>query len=369
MIRVLWVLAGFAALVAVPSACSKFSASSSDEPADAGVDVATAAEGSAPTLEHRVYVFGGVTSGTAPITSAYVSVVSANGDLGNWTKLPPLDESRYAAVWAQVGDTLVAVSGTVQQSPFSRSGERTTLPHAAEPATAWTTTTPMATGRDHAAAMVRGNSLYVSGGKNAAGAVPNVERYDTTHDSWVGAGPMPVGVVGHATLVRKDAAYVVGGDRLGTSGPTTSISKASFADDGSLLAFMPGGALQAPLAYHSVAVVEPWLFTIGGATATSAVPAVSRGTFDAAGSVSAWESKASLPLPGTQAGLADACTVVLDRTIYVIGGRDGVAAPSSKPDVYVGRVDDVGVVTWTKGPLLPEARYALGCAISPSSAP
>jgi len=73
---------------------------------------------------------------------------------------------------------------------------------------------------------------------------------------------------------------------------------------------------------------------------------------------------APLPTPG-QKGIAASCTVVIDHTIYVMGGRD-VPADPSKGDVYIGRVDGGGVVTWTvaKNPL-PEGRAAFGCAVGP----
>ena len=98
MTRAAWVLALFPLLMGAPSACSKF-AESATETSDAGdvPDTATAETGSAP-VEHRIYVFGGVTAqpGLVSVTKAYVSTVAANGDIGPWTPAPELDDNRHA---------------------------------------------------------------------------------------------------------------------------------------------------------------------------------------------------------------------------------------------------------------------------------
>jgi hypothetical protein len=369
MSRVALVPALLAALLAVPLACSRFSESGDTTDAGDPADTATVDAGSGK-VERRVYVFGGVTAvpGPVPITSSYYSTVAANGDLGPWVRSPALDDNRYAAGWAQVGDLQIAAAGVAQTKPYSPDGLRGTLPHeSADAAAIWKPTASMATGRNYAAALTRGTSVYLSGGKNAGGVVANIERYDANGDTWSAAGALKVGVVGHAMVARNSYMYVIGGDRLGAEGPTVGVTKAPFADDGSLGAFVIGGDLTAPAAYHSVALIEPWVFVIGGANASGPLATVTRGTFDGSGLLS-WDTIASLTLSGSQKGLAEACAVVVDHTIYLIGGRDAATA-SSKGDVYVGRVDDHGVITWSTGPLLPEGRSALGCAVSPSSAP
>jgi hypothetical protein len=368
---VLAVLPLLAVLGVTPSACSKFS-DTSDAPLDAGAPEVVAVADAA--VEHRLYVFGGMTALPAavlPIKSAYVSVVSAEtGDLGKWTKLPALEADRFAASWAQVGDTQLAAGGTANAVPYSKEGERGALPlDATDPAIAWRGIAPMGTGRDYAAAFSRGTGLYVSGGKNAAGTVGSIERYDTTVDSWATVGSLDTGVAGHAMLVHDSRVYVLGGDRLGSSGVSSAVFMAPLAGDGHVGTFSRAGDLKAAVAYHSVVLVEPWLFSIGGATATETVPSVQRGTFDGSGSGALmWDTLTSLPVANAQKGIAEACAVVIGRTIYVMGGRD-VATDSSKAEVYIGRVDDHGAVTWSTGPLLPEGRSALGCAVSPSSAP
>jgi hypothetical protein len=254
---------------------------------------------------------------------------------------------------------------------FSADALRGALPNDPTGATpAWSTTASMATGRDYASALARGSTIYVSGGRNGTTALGSIERYDAAHDTWSAFGALRAGVVGHATFLRSSLMYVVGGDQLGSGGLTASVRMAGFADsDGSLLPFEAAGDLKAPLAYHSIALVEPWLFVIGGTgTGGAALATVARGTFDGTGVLS-WELIAPLPVPGTQTGLAEACTVVIDHTIYVMGGRD-VPGESSKGDVYIGRVDTNGVITWTTSPsVFPEGRAAFGCAVSPSSAP
>ena len=374
MTRAAWVLALFPLLLGVPSACSKFGESGTGgETTDAGdvPDTSTADTGGGP-LEHRIFVFGGVTQPPVlSVTKGYVSTVAANGDLGPWTPAPALDDDRYAAAWTQNGDALLAAAGAVHGKAFSTDGLRGALPAdpAGATATAWNKAASLATGRNYASAVARQTSIYVSGGRNDTIALGNVERYDTAHDTWSPAGALAAGVAGHATFLRNSLMYVVGGDQLGSGGLTASVKRAGFAEtDGSLLPFDTAGDLKMPLAHHSIALVEPWLFVIGGdGTGGKALATVARGTFDGAGMLS-WELIAPLPVPASQTGLAEACTVVIDRTIYVMGGRDAATA-ASKGDVYIGRVDTNGVITWTKSPnVFSEGRAAFGCAVSPSSA-
>jgi hypothetical protein len=225
----------------------------------------------------------------------------------------------------------------------------------------------MTMGRDYAAAFTRGTSLYVSGGTHLDATVGSIERYDTMVDTWTTVGSLDTGVAGHAMLLHDSRVYVLGGDRLGASGLSAAVFMAPLADDGSVGTFSRAGDLKAPVAYHSVVVVEPWLFSIGGASAMGTVPSVTRGTFDGSGALM-WDTLTPLPVADPQKGLAEACTVVIGHTIYVIGGRD-VTTESSKAEVYIGRVDDHGVIKWSTGPLLPEGRSSFGCAVSPSSAP
>jgi hypothetical protein len=368
MNRAAGVLALLPLFLGPAAACSKFGATDG-ETTDAG-EVPDAADTGTATLEHRIYAFGGVTAvpGAVPIKSAYFSIVAPNGDLGSWTRLPALDDLRVAAAWAQIGDTLFAAGGSAPMQPFSVDGLSAALPRdAADPAAIWIKTASLSTGRIGAAALAHGKSFYVSGGQNAAGALQDIQRYDTS-DSWSGAGSLNLAVAGHAMFLRNSLLYVIGGDRLGTSGATVAVAKAPLMDDQSVGSFSGGGDLTFPLAYHVVALVEPYVFAIGGANQAGASGKVARGVFDANGVVT-WSTISPLPVPSGQNGLAEACAVVIDRTIYVMGGRD-VRTAASKADVYIGRVDPNGVISWTTSPSsLPEGRAALGCAVSSSSAP
>lgn len=348
-------------------ACTKFGATDAVT-ADAGdVPDASSADTLPATLEHRVYAFGGVTAvpGAVAIKSAYFSNVAVNGDLGPWTRAPALDDDRFAAAWVQNGNVLLGASGVVGGGSLSLEATVGTIPsNPADPATSWSRSANIATGRNYASAVARGTSIYVSGGRDAKATLPNLERYE--NGAWSPAGVLSPGVAGHATFLRDSRMYVVGGDRLGTAGPTSSVTMGTFAETGgALVSFDPAGDLKAPTAHHAIALVEPWLFSLGGDVSGAPVATVTRCTFDVAGVVSC---EYLTPLPLKAGGLAEACAVVSDRTIYLMGGRDSSTA-ASKADVYIGRVDSSGIITWTKGPSFPEGRSAFGCAVSPSSAP
>lgn len=353
-------------------ACSKFAATGEETP-DAGevADGAPDAAAQGDSMKPRLYVYGGVDVSKPAVTTAFVTIVGPDGELGPWTPAPVLRNDRYAAAWAQSGNVLLAAGGTFGGTASSKDAARGALP--TDPTSGldvWSVTPSLSTARRYASAFVRGSSVYVSGGRDDTAAVGNIERYDIANGTWAAAGALAVGVAGHATFLHDSRMYVVGGDPLGGAPLTTSVRMAAFDDrDESVLGSMPAGDLKTAVARHSVALVDSWVYVIGGdGIGGSALATVQRGTFNAAGLLQ-FDLLATLDVPAGQTGLADACTVVLDHTIYVIGGRDSAKTAATNA-VHIGRVAPDGTIKWTTSPsLLPEGRAAFGCAISPSSAP
>lgn len=371
MTRVLWLVALVPLLCVGPAACSKFGAASDDTPDAADVPDAAPAETGGGTV-HRIYAYGGVNVNAptaTPVMTAYLATVAPNGDLGAWTPAGALRNDRYAAAWLQNGDTVVAAGGALVGTRSSADVRQGALP--SDPVggvNVWSTGASLATGRRYASAAAHGSNVYVSGGRNDTNAVGNIERNDGTTTKWTPSGSLPASLAGHATFIRDSKFYVVGGDPVGAS-VTASVKRAGFTPDGSVDAFMTAGDLPTAVARHAIALINPWLFVIGGdGSGGTALAIVQRGTFDVNGMLS-WDLLDPLVLPTGQKGIAEACTVVIDHTIYLIGGRD-VAAGTATNTVHIGRVGADGTIAWKTSPnTLPEGRAAFGCAVSPSSAP
>jgi N-acetylneuraminic acid mutarotase len=80
----------------------------------------------------------------------------------------------------------------------------------------WTDLAVMPTPRDFVAVAALNGSVYVIGGRNAAGtAVPTVERYDTTADTWTTVAPLPAATSASHAGTILGRIYVTGGG-LGT---------------------------------------------------------------------------------------------------------------------------------------------------------
>ena len=355
------------ALAGSGAGCSKFGTSSDEPPADAGPATdGPAPDTGAPAQPHRIYVFGGVnTTAGSPLTTASFSTIGPDGELGEFMPAPTLASERTAAAWAQNGKALFAAGGGVPGTALAADGVRTDL--ADDPASirGWTMITSLKTARRYPAAAVDATSVYVSGGRNATTALQNIERFDPSTNTWAAAGSLPLAVAAHTTFIRDSQLYVVGGDQLGTPDKLSgAVMRTRFSSDGSAGAWEDVGALKSAVARHAMALVEPWLFVIGGDGGTTTVATVQRGTFSADGLLT-WEIDNPLDVPKDQPGLAEACAVVVDRTIYVMGGRDKNLA-DAKDIVYIGRLDATGKLGWKQSTTrLLEPRAAFGCAVSP----
>jgi hypothetical protein len=348
-------------------ACKGFGAEADGSTTDGGTTEAATIDAAAPRAR-RIYVFGGRHPQTS-VKAAFGATVGADGALGPWTAEPSLDVDRTAAASSTVGDTHFFLSGFAGDTTVDN-GQRSLLVGLPASGNAWKDVARLPVGRTFAASATSGTSIYVGGGRAPDGApVDRIDRYDSSSDVWSPSSPLPDALAGHSLAVVGDRIYVIGGEGLGLPdadrrSPKTYV--ASIASDGSLSGWSGTGALPAPTAFHASAVVDKWLFVIGGAGANATalgVNTVARGQIGDKGEVT-WTAAAALPTPADQRGLAGACAVVVDRNIYVLGGRDD-DTKDSLATVYAGRVDANGIVAWRAMPFLPVARSHAGCAVSP----
>lgn len=369
-------LAMLAALSVAPTGCGKFSESASGEAPDAAPEAgANGSDAAAGAAERRLYVFGGERIELVPpaqtLTTAYSTVVAADGTLGAWEPAPAYVIDRAEGALTVQDGVAMFFGGLASGTPSTQSAQKAALGSAAQGSgAAWFELPLFKAGRSFASATGANGAVYLSGG-TATGDVRSseIDRYDIAANAWSTPATLNEALAGHATLIRDGHLLVIGGEKLGKAGASQTTSAAQMLPDGSLAGWGTVGVLPVGVAYHGLVHIEPYLFTIGGSAgaAGKTVTSVQRGIFDASGNLE-WTNFADVPVPKGQDGLADACVVTDGRTFYVIGGRKD-ATSSSVFAVNIGRVDAKGAVTWAAGPVLPEGRAGAGCAISPSSAP
>lgn len=381
MSRITAILAVLGAAVALSSAastgCSKFGASSTDDVPDADVpDTGTVDSDAAPAVERRLFIFGGekidlINGPKSAVNASYVAVLAADGSIGSWVRAPALDVDRANGTATVLDGVALFFGGVVGGVPATASAQKALLGTTAEGSVApWTPLALFKVGRSHPSAAGANGAVYLSGGTTAANVRSDeVDRYDVATNMWSTPAKLNEPLAGHATLIRNGRLYVIGGEKVGTAGASKESTAAAIQGDGTLAGWGSVGVLAVAVAYHGLVEIDPWLFTIGGATALAGatVTSVQRGTIAPSGDI-AWLNVSDVPVPKGQNGIADACVVVDGHTIYVLGGRKDATSPSLNA-TYIGRVDGTGTIAWKEGPPMPEARSGAGCAISPSSAP
>jgi hypothetical protein len=121
-----------------------------------------------------------------------------------------------------------------------------------------------------------------------------------------------------------------------TGAPTTSVFHSAVELDRTNAVWAEEPALPVPLHSMGVAVFRSWLYVAGGAAAGNAPSAeVYRARIQADGSLGAWESQQSLPVPLAYAPLTHKAGV-----LYVLGGETGAVSPGDAT-LTVTRTSDV----------------------------
>jgi len=195
-------------------------------------------------------------------------------------------------------------------------------------------TAPLTTGRDGAATVRVGQTLYVVGGRGLS----TIERASIAADGTLGpfsdtGVSLTLARDGHAALVVGSFVYVVGGS-------VRAVERASIAADGTLGAFatVASSALSVVRRDAAVAVVGPHLFVFGGTTdGTTALASAERAPIDGSGLVGAFVSAGIMRNPrfGFRA-LHLASSSETASTVYLVGGRDVAADPAERVTINLG---------------------------------
>ncbi|WP_017327677.1 hypothetical protein [Synechococcus sp. PCC 7336] len=229
------------------------------------------------------------------------------------------------------------------------------------------TTAAMPLRLQHHAVMTHNNALYVLGGDNGFWensrvsdrifrAVPN-DRGDIAE--WVEVGKLPQPRTVHAVTAIGDRVYVLGGTRTFRPGTEVldTIFTATISPEGRFGEFQTLSPFPNPISWLTATTVDRRIFAISGRVSFS------QGFGPVGLTAEIWvaEAEADLQLSpfeaiGTTAARGRHATVLLDRTLVLIGGGGANGALST---VEAAEVDPQGNLSaWRELAPLPEARFA-----------
>jgi hypothetical protein len=368
------------ALLSVPAAlglavaCSSFESSDDDARDDGGAapDDSGATDGSTdatPAAASRVYVFGGYSDNAGRVTAeeAWAAEIGQGGALGEWTRVPQLDTSRYFGATAVTSSGRIVFAGgnrTVADASEMNDPHTPSVDVAAlAPLAKFVSSTPLGRRVSGAQAAVSGQWVIVAGGQDDL-EVPSsqmqVASFDTNGglSSWEPAGDLPLGLTHHGFIALGDTVYLAGGQRAadGSYVAIAEVWRATVGAKGVVDPLTAATPMPEARSEHRLVTVGNRIYAIGGRFVTGApTETVVIATPNADGNIT-WGAAASLP---AQAALP--CAVVAKDTIYVIGG---FSSNSSTPhgNVYIGSVGAAGAIAWSEGKPLPGPRAGHGCA-------
>ena len=231
--------------------------------------------------------------------------------------------------------TLAALAACATTSNVSRESE------SSSPATsvAWTSTTPLPTGRDHHVTFVtsRGNNawLWVAGGNDYKRTMSDTWVAPISQDGTIGvwtSGPKLPGQRAGMGYAANDRFVFISGGKDSAQKTVGDVFSARINGDGKLGEWKSAGTIPGPRFHHATLVDGQFLYVVGGLEAAVSVPVVLRGRLAADGTISQWDSLAPLPRPRSHQSM-----FVHDRYLYLVGGLDGNPAGANTPLADIAR--------------------------------
>lgn len=249
-----------------------------------------------------LYHTGGL-SGTVGVAGGrktlYAKLEAAS--LGAWLAGPDLPEVSFSHASASHNGTLYLVGGQRFRPGFGV-GPSDTVYHSKLGADGapgpWVGATPLPKPAFFLNVAIWGGRLYVTGGWNGAGLLPDVYsapvQADGSLGAWRAETPLPEGVYTHAAAA-EGTLYVLGGVVSGGSEVSNEVLRAPIGADGALGAWTQTTPLPRPLANLGSAISNGRIYVTGGWTGTEASSAVYSAAILPDKSLGEWESFAHMP--------------------------------------------------------------------------
>ena len=260
-----------------------------------------------------------------------VSLAAAN----TWTKKADMPTARYVLSSSTVDGKIYAIGGDPGAS----------IVETYDPLTdTWIKKTDIPTGRACLATCVVDGKIYAIGGapnaNEGVAALPTMEVYDPTTDTWMKKTDMPTARTWLSTCVVDGIIYAIGGmPRKGASALSTVEAYDPATDT-----WVKRSDMSTARAALGTSVVDGKIYAIDGQTGISTVVHAVE-AYDPV--KDAWTKKSDMPTP--RGGLSAS---VVDGKIYAIGGWN--VGPLSTVEVYDPVTD-----TWARKANMPTARVYL----------
>ncbi|HUB06984.1 MAG TPA: hypothetical protein VMB50_08285 [Myxococcales bacterium] len=229
----------------------------------------------------------------------------------------------------------------------------------------WTTSSVVSRLRNHQFSFIAqvdaGAFLYTVGGYNGSSILANADRAalqaDGSLGAWSAMAPLAQPTAGMAGALVGNVAVIAGGDPGGESYTDQSYSSV-VQSDGSLGPWTAAGSTLNARMHAGAFAYGSTVYVLGGFNTSTVLSDVVAATVSADGTLSAWSAAGSLPDPHSHFGIA-----VVESFVYLVGGLDQSALQNAPVvgEVWRGQVAANGTLGgWTAMTALPDALCTQG---------
>ena len=334
----------------------------------------TRAAHSSAAYNGYLYVMGGY-NGSNVISSVQYASISSNGTLGSWTTTQSFNVVRNYHTSAAYNGYLYVIGGATSAStPITSQLSSVEYASISSNGTlgSWTLTTSLTLGTIWHSSVAYNGYLYVLGGYTSNSNVTSNVQYASissngTLGSWTPANSFITPRICHSSVAYNGYLYVMGGS-LYSSVEYVSISSI----DGSLGTWSITNSFNTARCLYNSVAYNGYLYIIGGDTVnyygSSPTSSVEYASISSNGTLGSWTSTTSLTTATSKYGSA-----AYNGYLYVIRGTGGgvqyVALRTPAQKGYYSRLIDLGsasaelhsvVVNWTtanKGTVRLQYRY------------
>jgi N-acetylneuraminic acid mutarotase len=319
-----------------------------------------------------LYVIGGRSGTSTPLSDVQYASINADGSLGAWQSTTAFSVSRYSHTAAAYKGKLYVMGGydgttlynTVQYTSVSG------VPSPTVGMASWATTTALGAGSGSAAAKVttRANHgsavyngyMYLVAGTGVSTTIANVHyaplNANGTVGAWATTTSIPAARAGLATVAANGYLYAIGGQDTAAAFMTTSYyapinANGTIGTWATTTALTSGRSNQGMVNYNGYMYVTGGIVT-GGAPSTLVEYAV----INANGTLGAWTSTTAL-----SAARGAHAAAVYNGFIYAIGGVVGTVTVATTSYAPVNGNGTIG--TWSATTDLPLARSYINARI------
>jgi hypothetical protein len=224
------------------------------------------ANGDLAVVGNRIYLVGGA-GASAALSSVYLAPVNANGSLGSWSLTTSLPAPRKGLVVFAAGDYLYAVGGEDDGGQFHTTAYVTRIEPDGDVG-AWTETTPLPEPRAAAAGIYADGAIYLLGGVNpattihATAFVAPVDVSGGAIGAWSSTTDLPSPRRSATAFAWGGHIYLAAG--VQEKGTTAEVLHATIGSQHQLGDWQVNTALPAPRGRHASALVDGVFYVIAG---------------------------------------------------------------------------------------------------------